>query len=310
MTHEDYRELLAAHALTALDAADARALDAHLESCAECRAELSEWLEVSALIALDAEPVAPSAQLRDRILANVAAEARANGGVEKLAHETRDETRLAQETQEFRSTPNVVTGESRESATESPTASAAESKVLPFERPETRSRSSFGSFGAIAAMLVIAALIISLLVLWQQNRATQRELARVSAEMNQAKAERDHERAVLALITSPDARMATLAGTPVAPGARAMLAYDKTGHAMLMTKGLPAAPPGMAYQLWSIKDGKKMPGKVFITDAAGNGMLEDQIPAVAREAAVFAVTLEPAGGVQSPTGSIYLVSAS
>ncbi len=303
MTHEDYRELLAAHALTALDAADARALDTHLESCADCRAELSEWQGMSALIALAAEPVAPSAQLRDRILANVAAEARTNGGVAKLAQ--------AQETQGDRSTPRMTTGESRSTpAAESASASAVESKVLPFERPEKRSRRSFGSFSAIAAMLVIAALIISLLVLWQQNRATQRELARVSAEINQAKAELDHERAVVALMTSPDARMAKLAGTPVAPGARAMLMYDKTGHAMLMTKGLPAAPPGMAYQLWSIKDGQKMPGKVFTTDAAGNGMLEDEIPAGARDAAVFAVTLEPAGGVQSPTGSIYLVSAS
>ena len=44
--------------------------------------------------------------------------------------------------------------------------------------------------------------------------------------------------------------------------------------------------------------------------AAGNAMWEDEIPAVARQSAVFAVTLEPKGGVQVPTGSIYLVSAS
>ena len=53
-----------------------------------------------------------------------------------------------------------------------------------------------------------------------------------------------------------------------------------------------------------------MPGKVFQIDSAGNGMLEDEIPTVARNAAVFAITLEPEGGVQVPTGSIYLVSAS
>jgi anti-sigma-K factor RskA len=66
----------------------------------------------------------------------------------------------------------------------------------------------------------------------------------------------------------------------------------------------------MAYQLWYIKDNKKMPGKVFTPDAAGNGMLEDQIPAVARDAAVFAITLEPKSGVEVPTGSIYLLSSS
>jgi hypothetical protein len=39
-------------------------------------------------------------------------------------------------------------------------------------------------------------------------------------------------------------------------------------------------------------------------------MLDDQIPEVARNAAVFAITLEPKSGVQAPTGSIYLLSSS
>jgi hypothetical protein len=159
-------------------------------------------------------------------------------------------------------------------------------------------------------VLVFAALIISLALLWQQNRATQRELARLANETQRAKAQLDHERSVVQLLTSPDAHMAKLAGTNVAPGAHAMLAYDKDGRAMLMAKGLPPAPKGMAYQLWYIKDNKKMPGKVFRPDEAGNGILEDQIPAIAREAAVFAITLEPENGVQAPTGSIYLLSAS
>lgn len=278
MTHEEYNELLAAQALTALDAAEADALAVHLESCADCRAELSEWEATTALLALDARPIEPPAQLRERILAS--------------ARENRVDR-------------------------ESVPAPASEPKVLEFARPQRNVWASLGSVGAIAATLVCAALIILLLVLWQQNRTMQRELARVSAEMKQIREQRghemkqirDHERAVVQLLTSPDSHLAKLAGTNMAPGANAMLAYDKSGHAMLMTKGLPAVPAGMAYQLWYIKDDKKMPGKVFRPDAAGNGMLEDQIPAVAREAAVFAVTLEPEGGVQAPTGSIYLVSA-
>jgi hypothetical protein len=158
--------------------------------------------------------------------------------------------------------------------------------------------------------LAFVALIISLIALWQQNRTNQKELARLSAEMRQAKALLDHQRAAVQLLTSPDTHMAKLAGTNVAPGAHAMLAYDPDGRAMLMAKGLPPAPKGMAYQLWYIKDNKKMPGKVFTPDDAGNGVLEDQIPALARDQAVFAITLEPESGVQVPTGSIYLLSAS
>ena len=182
-------------------------------------------------------------------------------------------------------------------------------KVLPFERPARVAPSPFRYFGAIAATLLIAALSIALLLLWQQNRRTQQALAILVTETQQVRDQLQRERAVLALLSSPDARMAKLAGTKDAPGAQAMLAYDKSGHAMLMAKGLPSAPSGMAYQLWFIKDNQKIPGKVFRTDASGNGMLEDQVPDVARDAAVFAITLEPEAGVKVPTGSIYLVSA-
>ncbi len=280
MVHQDYKELLPAKALTALDAEDAHALDTHLESCSDCRSEMSAWQETAALIALDAKPIEPSAQLRELILKSVRAEGR----------------------------PEELTRDFVEPGAE-PKVSRVDSKVLAFERPQRNVWASLRSFAAIAAALVIGALIISLLVLWQQDRAAQRELARLSTEMQRVKAQLDHERAVVELLTSPDAHMAKLAGTKDAPGAHAMLAYDKNGHAMLMAKGLPAVPKGMAYQLWYIKDNKKMPGKVFTPDAAGNGILEDQIPAVARDAAVFAITLEPESGVPAPTGSIYLVSA-
>ena len=271
MTHENYKELLAAKALTALDAADARALSTHLESCAECRSEINEWENTAALLAFEAQPLEPSTSVRERILASVRAEA---------------SDRVSADT------------------------SLSEGNVLAFAAPPRNVWASLGSFGAIAATVVFVALIVALVVLWQKNRNTQSELARLTAEMKQAQAQLDHERAMGELLTSPDAHMAKLSGTNVAPGAHAMLAYDKSGHAMLMAKGLPSAPAGMAYQLWFIKDNKKMPGKVFTTDAAGNGTLEDQIPAVARDAAVFAITLEPMGGVQVPTGSIYLLSSS
>jgi hypothetical protein len=89
------------------------------------------------------------------------------------------------------------------------------------------------------------------------------------------------------------------------------LMYDSSGHAMIMAKGLPAAPADKEYQLWFIVPGKKpMPGKTFATDSHGNGMMEDQVPAEAMNSAVFAITLERKGGANSPEGSMYLSSGS
>jgi hypothetical protein len=277
MTHENYKELLAASALTALDAADARALNTHLESCSNCRSEMIELNYTAALLALEAEPLEPPADVREQIFARLRREDRAAASASQ----------------------RVV-----------PDAARREANVRPFERPARNLWSSFGSLGAIAATVVFLGLIIGLVILWQKNRSTQNELARLNEEIQQLQTLIAREHKMGELLTAPDGHMAKLTGTSVAPGAQAMLAYDKTGHAMLMAKGLPSAPEGMAYQLWYIKDNKKMPGKVFTTDASGSGMVEDQIPAVARDAAVFAITLEPKAGVQVPTGSIYLLSSS
>lgn len=273
MVHEDYKELLSARALSALAVEDSRALDSHLEGCAECRAELIGWEETAAFLALGAEKLEPSPELRESILKNI-------GGI-RVDNKAKSAELIVPPT---------------------------ESKVFPFERPR-RSGSSWWRIGAIAAAIALVALLASVITLWQQNRRAQSQLAQLSTQVESANIQLARQREALTLLTSPGARMASLSGTNVAPTAQAMLAYDKKGHAMLMAKGLPAVPDGMAYQLWFIKDGKKMPGRVFIPDSAGNGMLEDEIPDAAREAAVFAITLEPQSGVQVPTGSIYLVSA-
>ncbi len=280
MLHEDYKEMMAGQALSALDAADSRALAAHLESCAECRTEMSEWEKTAALLAFDSPSLEPSAGVREQVLAAVRAEGRPGANAETQADRRQDNNE-----------PTL----------------RANSVVVPFARARQNAWSSFGAYGAIAAVLALAS-VISLLVVWQQSRVAKAEVARLSAEMRETEEQLAREREVVAVITSPGARMAELAGTKEAPGAHAMIAYDKNGHAMLMAKGLPAAPAGKAYQLWFIMDGKPMPGRVFVSDQKGNGRLQDQVPAEALSGAVFAITLEPVSGVQAPTGAIYLSS--
>lgn len=262
MVHDDYKELIPARALSALDPADDRALSEHLSGCEECRVLLVEWENTTAGIALSSEPLEPSSAVRDKIL-------------------------------------NQVRDESRPSAP---------SNVISFAPQAKRNVwSSMGSFGAIAAALVFVVLLGSLFVMWREIRASKNEIGRLQSEMIKAQEEAKRSAEIVQFISG--AKMAGLAATPMAPGASATIAYDKTGHAMLMAKGLPEAPKGMAYQLWYIVGDKKMPGKVF-SSKNGSGMLVDQVPSEAMNAAVFAVTLEPESGVQVPTGKIYLVSQS
>ncbi len=60
MTHDDFTLRLHAYADEELDATDARVVEAHLESCADCRAELAGIRELkAALHALDFSELAP-----------------------------------------------------------------------------------------------------------------------------------------------------------------------------------------------------------------------------------------------------------
>ena len=273
MIHENYNEMLSAYALTTLDKDDQRALEVHQPGCSECQRELHVWQATVAALAFAAPAAEPSPQVRARILESVRAQTLA---------------------------PTTASDQPKEPA----------STVIPLRQPQ-RFWTSAQRFGAIAAALAFVALIISVVVLWKQNRAAQAEIARLSAERVAAQQDSDQQRSIIELLTKRGASLAVLSGTAQAPNAQATLTYDRqTGSAVLLTTGLPPAPAGKAYQLWFIVGKLPMPGKVFRTDTAGKAILSDQVPSAALASAVFAITLEPESGVKAPTGPIYLVSAS
>lgn len=71
-----------------------------------------------------------------------------------------------------------------------------------------------------------------------------------------------------------------------------------TEKVYLDVKSLPEAPAGKQYQLWALKDGKPVDMGVFDVIADAESLLEmGAVPG----ADAFAVTLEQAGGVESPT---------
>ncbi len=289
MKHADYMEMLPAAALDALDAAERRTLDVHLATCAECRIELEELRAVTALLAYEAAPVAPPAALRTRLLAQLKATSQ---------------------------TPRAGSNGAAGSTPGMDTPAAGAPNVLPFATPaRTRARGIFGVrplvvLGTLAASVAIAALAISLAVLWAQNRRLQTDLARLTQNLHEMQQTLTVVRAERELLAAPDAHTTALAGTEFATTARARLTYDeRTGRAVFVATGLPAPPPGKAYQLWFIANGKPLPGNIFTTDASGRAEVRQEIPTAGRHAQIFAVTLEPQAGVNAPTGQMYLKSA-
>ncbi|MDT7603153.1 MAG: hypothetical protein QOF61_1150, partial [Acidobacteriota bacterium] len=280
--------LLALAALDAADAAELRSLDAHLAACDECRAELRSLSDAAAALALAVPPVEPSPELRARLLATL--KATSQGVAQRAGERERDVTRGADTTTRG---ANVI--------------SLEEARRAP-RRLFFVSRPAF-AFAAVAATLLVAALTVASVVLWERNAAMRSQLASLSDTLSQMRGELARAREQGEILTAPAMRTDELAATKLAGTAVARITYDmNTGRAVFVAANLPAPPAGREYQLWYIADGKPLPGSAFTTDAQGRAEVRATVPPAGRRAQVFAVTLEPAGGMPAPTGEMYLKS--
>lgn len=120
----------------------------------------------------------------------------------------------------------------------------------------------------------------------------------VSTENKSKKNQQD-----LAIVRDTKNTVVTLGGQAVAPTSSAKVYWNKESQAVFVdASGLPKPPKGMVYQVWSLKL------KPALTPTS-IGLLADfseennKIFAVSNtgDAEAFGITLEPAGGSQSPT---------
>ncbi|MCC6792618.1 MAG: anti-sigma factor [Thermomicrobiales bacterium] len=75
LTCDEVEDALGAYALNALDADEVSAIDEHLASCERCRRSLQSQLETVGVLAALVIPVAPSSDVRRRLMAAASSEA-------------------------------------------------------------------------------------------------------------------------------------------------------------------------------------------------------------------------------------------
>ncbi len=155
--------------------------------------------------------------------------------------------------------------------------------------------------GAIAAG--IAAIAVGLVL----SAAYDRRLTQLADEATALKQETERQQSLVTLLRDPATQVVALPGLGPAPGAKARMLWHATAGGLLVAQGLPPAPEGKAYELWATAGkGAPMPAGVFTVNAKGIGSLRVAPIQAAGPVDTFAVTLEPAGGVSTPTGAVYL----
>jgi anti-sigma-K factor RskA len=115
-------------------------------------------------------------------------------------------------------------------------------------------------------------------------------------------------RSIADLLRDPATRVVALNGLADAPNANGRVVWHEKAGGRLYVAGLPPAPAGKTYELWTIAGPAPRPAGTFDVDAAGRGSLT-VAPVTDGPVKVFAVTLEPAGGTPAPTGPVVLASA-
>jgi hypothetical protein len=198
------------------------------------------------------------------------------------------------------------------------TAVAAEPRVErrnPQRYPVGRLRRRWVTIAPVMMMLILAVFSI---LLWRDLRNTRQalrhthaqleqmqvELARTNTELAEAKMVRD-------LLHAPDAWPLTLVGKRTPPQPQIKTVYSKQqGALLLMANNLTPLPEDKIYQLWLLPaDGSApMPAGWFKPDGKGNGMMFHKMSSgvIAKG---FAVTIENAGGSQTPTMPIVMEPA-
>jgi anti-sigma-K factor RskA len=154
--------------------------------------------------------------------------------------------------------------------------------------------------GALAAAAVVVG------YLGVTVNSLNRELTQRAEEVAALRAQVAQQREFLALFSAPETQVVTLDGLKPSPTGRGRMWWHTKAGGFFIATGLPLAPSGKTYQLWAIVGGKPVSVGVFDLDPKGSGTLRAKTPPGVEKVEMFAVTLEPAGGLPAPSGEMYL----
>lgn len=147
------------------------------------------------------------------------------------------------------------------------------------------------AFRAAAAAAAVAACAAIGLAVWASS---------LSHSLDTERSARAAEARAMQIYTDPTAARISLRGR------KGTLAVDRTGRGVLVVRRLPAAPGDRIYEAWVIPPGKK-PIRAGLFEGGGSMTmvpLDEPVPA----GSVVAATVEPSGGVDSPTRSPFLTA--
>ncbi|MBT8279966.1 MAG: anti-sigma factor [Muriicola sp.] len=166
-------------------------------------------------------------------------------------------------------------------------------------------KTSWFTYTGWAASVLLA---VGLLWLYNSNQelrtqvdAASEEKLQLEVQIANANNSLEQTTELLNTIREKGISVVDLAGQQVSPTSYAKVYWNKEEEKVYVdAMGLPEPPPGMVYQVWSLKLDPLTPTSVGLLDEFTSD--ENRIFALsnANESEAFGITLEPAGGSESP----------
>jgi len=187
--------------------------------------------------------------------------------------------------------------------------------TTPPRRAAARPRTLVWAVGMLVAMIAAAAFTGAFVAARYEGRLGQ--MARETAALRE-RVQRDEAalreqiavyRTAVDLLRDPATQIVALRGLGPTPEATGRVIWNPVSGGFMFVANLPAPPPGKIYELWTIGDAAPEPAGLFQVDASGHGTHRIAPVAGGKPVKVFAVTLEPEGGVAAPTGPMVLASS-
>ena len=179
-------------------------------------------------------------------------------------------------------------------------------------RPEVDSGKPFLRrhwFDFIAGAAAIGGILVALLVN-SEVRELRRQTVELQDQISKLEVQLSQSRILFAKLIAPEVRVVDLAGQGQNAQASGRIFWDqKQKHLYFFAKDLPRVPADKAYELWFVpKAGNPVRAIVFNTESNGSIEFDIGVPE-GIDIGAAAVTTEPAGGTDAPTGAFALLGS-
>lgn len=169
---------------------------------------------------------------------------------------------------------------------------------------------SFTLAASFALLIICLSLILYSLNLNTQINQIEEKVAEQQETISDLQAEIQQKEELLSVLESRQAEIIFLSGMESNPDGYGKIIWNtESNDLLLQVSNMPVIQNDNAYQLWVIINNKYIPAGVFSVNSEGEGFfkIEEINNADLQSSEAFAVTLEPEGGSQQPTGDTYLM---